>query len=461
MNTQPEEPETEDIFVQPHSREAEEAAVGCVLINPALFVTLSEIVGSKDFYILRLGFIWQAFGALIERGADIDIVTVAEELDRAGKLEDIGGRAFLTALLNQVPTTLHAETYAADVKNYAGKRAFLAMANKVAEFSANGKTVAQIAAFAEGEIGRISIANNVETNTILSSADAVKLAMDATQAATNGNTNVVPTGLIDLDKLLHGGMREGRLVLIAGRPGDGKSALLLTIANNAAIKHKKRVGIFSMEMPTEEQVNRLLAQLSGIDFNQVESGKMAEENWPAYYWAVEQAESAGIYWDDTPSLTIPQLRMKARKMADQGLDLIVLDSLNLLNPQMPNAKPYEKVNAMGYQLKILARELRVPLLAAHQMNRGIEQRSGDPQLSDLEQAGEQPSDIIGFIYQNKDDPTMANTRNLKIAKHRGGPLGVVNLIFRSGQTKFEDAVSRKIDLSAMRDPTYNRKDIDA
>ena len=440
----------------PHSREAEEAVVGCVLIAPEMYESLSEIVVAQDFYIHRLGFIWQAYQRLHARRAGIDILTVSDELQDMGRLDDIGGQAYLTALLNQVPTTLHAETYAEIVKDFSSKREFLAMALRLAEFSTNGKTAAEIAAYTEKELTRITVTSNVETNAIMSSKEAMQAGLKVTQSAASGETNTVPTGLIDLDKLLRGGPRKGRLILIAGRPGDGKSSLLLTVANNAAVLHKKRVGIFSMEMPTEEQVNRLVSQLSGISFDKIESGKLSDEDWPSYYHFVSVVENLEIYWDDTPSLTVPQLRTKAHKMAEAGLDLIVLDSLNLMNAQMNGAKEFEKINTMGYALKILARELDVPVLAAHHMNRAAEQHGGSPQLSDLEQAGEKPADIVGFIYQDKDDPQQANVRSLKIAKHRGGPTGTVNLIFRGNLTKFENAVVNSFSLT---EPPH-RKDID-
>lgn len=431
----------------PHSREAEEAVIGSVLIAPDLYDTLSGVVGASDFYIHRLGFIWTAFTRLLARNADIDILTVGDELDDMGRLDEVGGTSYLTSLLNQVPSTLHAESYAATVKNDACKREFYGMANRLAEYSLNGKTAGEISAYVEKELGRISTASNIETSTILSSRDAVALGMAKTEAAANGDVIAVPTGLIDLDKFLRGGLRGGQLVLVAGRPGDGKSSLLLTIAGNAAVTHKKRVGVFSMEMPTGEQVNRLISQLSGVPSDRIEAGQLQDEDWPPYYHSVEVVSDADIYWDDTPALSVYQLRAKARKMKEWGLDLIVLDSLNLMVSDMKNAKKHEEINALGYALKVLARELDIPIIAAHHMSRSIE-TGGDrePQLSDLEQAGEKPADIVIFIHQKKEDPAFQNVRRLVMAKHRGGPVGSVDTIFRANLTKFENCTIKKFDL---------------
>lgn len=444
------EPEfAEAPFSPPHSRESEEAVIGSVLINPQIYAMLSDVLKSHDFYIHRLGFIWDAFSRLALRSMDIDILTVGEELDRMGHLDEIGGRAYLTTLLNQCPTTLHAESYAETVKEFSGKRDLLAMANRLATFSSNGKSVKEIVSYNEIELGKIALRSGAKSDAVLNSTDAVMGAMQQTNDAANGKTKAVPTGLIDLDKFFRGGVRSGRLYLIAARPGGGKSALLDTIALNGA-KAGYRFGILSTEMSTTERVNRMISQVSGIDSQRIESGQILEDEWPAYYHACELVGDLPIMWDDTETLSLSEIRRKAHVMAEQGIDALIVDCVNLIDAEMPYAKPYERINAVCYGLKAIARskDFDIPILAAHHISRAGE--DGEPTLKDLEQAGEKPADVVMFIYQDATDKAMQNVRKLKIAKHRNGPTGYVDLIWRGNLTRFENATSRKLDVSEER-----------
>lgn len=439
-------------------RDQEEALIGAVLRRPALYDELAEMVTPKDFGWQAFGQLWQSFANLREQGMVIDSLTAGDELHRMGKLDAFAppvdadvldpawtGRAAISKLREQGDPD-SARSYASNVLDYANKHKLLLKFQESVYHAANGRKAADIVADVTTFMGTLSLGG---AEGVMESTEAVRNAVQESEDASKGNLNVVPTGYVDLDRILAGGAREGRLYIVAGRPGDGKSAWLLNVARNGA--KTKKVGFISMEMSTTEQVNRLLAQLSGIDSQRIEMGKFTDEEWPIYYQAVESAAAMSIYWDDEPSLSLPQLRSKARRMADKGLDLLVVDSLNMMDSKMPNAKVFEQINALAYGLKKLARELQIPIWVAHHTSKEGEKLQREPILADLEQAGEKPADLVAFVYKLKDD-ALANVRRLKIAKHRGGPTGYVDLIFRDELTRFENAVTRRVDLN--KEPVY-------
>jgi replicative DNA helicase len=259
----------------------------------------------------------------------------------------------------------------------------------------------------------------------------------------------VPTGFIDLDKMT-GGLQPSDLLIVAGRPGMGKTAWMLTVANNAALLHKKRVAVFSLEMSNEQVVQRLVAQQTGIDSQKLRTGKLSPDDLDLFNHAIEVLGDTRIYLDDTPSLSPLQLRTKLRRLhMEFGLDLVILDYIQLMTSETRNDNRVQEVSYITRSLKQLARELNVPLLAAAQLSRAVEQRSDkEPQLSDLRESGslEQDADIVMFIYRDEKDPAMQNVTHLKVAKHRNGPVGNVDLIFRNNLTKFENAATRTVDL---------------
>jgi replicative DNA helicase len=261
----------------------------------------------------------------------------------------------------------------------------------------------------------------------------------------------VPTGFTDLDRMM-GGLQNSDLLILAGRPGQGKTAMMLTIANNAALIHKKRIAIFSLEMSNEQVVQRLISQQTGIDSHRLRTGKLGEDEWSLFTHAIEVLSDTKIYLDDTPALTPLQLRTKCRRLhMEYGIDLIILDYLQLMSGETRTDNRVQEVSYISRSLKALARELNVPLLSAAQLSRAVEQRADkEPQLSDLRESGslEQDADIVMFIHRpDEKDPAMQNVTHLKIAKHRNGPVGQIDLIFRSNLTKFENAATRKVDLN--------------
>ncbi|MDH3943703.1 MAG: replicative DNA helicase, partial [Anaerolineae bacterium] len=264
----------------------------------------------------------------------------------------------------------------------------------------------------------------------------------------------VPTEFIDLDRLL-GGLQPSDLLIIAGRPGQGKTSFLMSAAKNAAQVHKKHVAIFSMEMSNEQLVQRLIAQETGIDSQRLRMGKLEDDEWPLFAQAIEVMGDTKIFLDDTPAITPTQMRAKCRRLhMEHRLDLIVVDYLQLMTGDHRNDNRVQEVSYISRNLKVLARELHVPVLAAAQLSRAVEQRSDKrPVLSDLRESGslEQDADIVMFIYrQDQYDPETVkqNVAEIMVAKHRNGPVGSVELIFREKLAKFENAATRQFDPNA-------------
>jgi replicative DNA helicase len=260
----------------------------------------------------------------------------------------------------------------------------------------------------------------------------------------------VPTGFIDLDRMLSG-LQPSDLLIIAGRPGQGKTGFLLSVAKNAALTHKKHVAIFSLEMSNEQVVQRLLAQETGIDSQRMRTGKLNDDEWPLFTHAIEVMSDTKIFLDDTPAITPLQLRTKCRRLhLEFGLDLIILDYLQLMGGDTRTENRVQEVSYISRNLKVLARELNVPVLAAAQLSRAVEQRSDKrPVLSDLRESGslEQDADIVMFIYrpdQYEKDTAKQNIAEIIVAKHRNGPVGSVELIFRSALAKFENAATKHV-----------------
>jgi replicative DNA helicase len=269
-------------------------------------------------------------------------------------------------------------------------------------------------------------------------------------AKRSGDIFGVPTGFIDLDRLLSG-LQPSDLLIIAGRPGQGKSGFLLSVAKNAALTHKKHVAIFSLEMSNEQVVQRLIAQETGIDSQRLRTGKLAEEEWPLFTHAIEVFSDTRLFLDDTPAITPLQLRTKCRRLhMEYGLDLVIIDYLQLMGGDTRTDNRVQEVSYISRNLKVLARELNVPVLAAAQLSRAVEQRSDKrPVLSDLRESGslEQDADIVMFIYrpdQYEKDTVKQNVAEIIVSKHRNGPVGSVELIFRNALAKFENAATKHI-----------------
>jgi replicative DNA helicase len=443
--------------VVPHSREAEEAVIGAVLINPEAYYDVAQFLQADDFYITRHQWIWQAFMRLHERRVPIDFLTVSEELDQLGQLAEVGGPAYLTALINNVPTSLHAEAYGHLVENTAIRRRMLAAANQIAKLAYQEDSGVDVV-MDEAEKAVFGVSERRMTRDLQTIQQVLSDYYDRIDRLAGMSEEIygVPSGFIDLDRLL-GGMQASDFLIVAGRPGMGKTAFMLSAAKNAAQIHKKHVAVFSLEMSNEQLVQRLIAQETGIDSQRLRTGKLVEDEWPIFTHAIEVLSDTLIFLDDTPALTPLQLRTKSRRLhLEYRLDLIIVDYLQLMSSGVRAENRVQEVSYISRNLKVLARELNVPVLAAAQLSRAVEQRADkEPQLSDLRESGslEQDADVVMFIHRPEmyeKDTLKQNIAQIKVAKHRNGPVGTIELVFRSNLAKFENAATRRVDLSQVK-----------
>ncbi|MEN6409673.1 MAG: replicative DNA helicase [Anaerolineaceae bacterium] len=439
----------EPVQTVPYSREAEEAVLGAVMIHPEVYYDVAQFLQADDFYIQRNGWIWESFTRLHERRSPIDLLTVSEDLEQMDRLAEIGGPAYLTALTTQVPTSLHAEAYGHIIEDNAIRRRMLTAANDVAKLAYDQqRTVDTVIDEAEKAVFGISerrVRHDVQPiQQVLSDYyDRID------QLATRDEDVVgVPTGLLDLDKVL-GGLQKSDLLIIAGRPGMGKTGFMLSVMKNAAMKHKKHVAMFSLEMSNEQLVQRLIAQETGIDTQRLRTGKLQENEWPLFTQAIEALSKTNIYLDDTPAITPLALRTKCRRlMMEYSLDLVILDYLQLMSGDTRNDNRVQEVSYISRNLKVLARELNVPVLAAAQLSRAVEQRADKkPVLSDLRESGslEQDADIVMFINRPdmmEKDAAKASEAEIIVAKHRNGPTHPgIKLVFLNNLARFENAAT--------------------
>jgi replicative DNA helicase len=443
---QPEEISSTAIQTQPQNRQAEEAVLGSVLINPESYYDVGQILNGDNFYIIRNRWIWEVFTYLHENRIPIDILTITEELESRGQLEEIGGQAYLMMLVNQTPSSLNAQAYAKIVEEASVRRRMLTAANEMAKLAyQENKELDSIIDSAEKSIFNLSerrIRRDMQPiQTVVSQYyDRV-----SKQSASDDEIKGVPTELKDLDKLL-GGLQKSDLLIVAGRPASGKTGFLITVAMNAAIKHQKHVAMFSLEMSNEQLVQRMIAQETRINSQLLRSGKIDDDQWERFTHAVEVLSNTKIFLDDTPAMTPIQMRTKCRRLhLEHQIDLVLVDYIQLMSGDTRTENRVQEVSYISRNLKTLARELNVPVLAAAQLSRAVEQRSDKtPMLSDLRESGslEQDADIVMFIHrkeENKNESSPNELVELKIAKHRNGPTKDIEMIFIKEHAQFYNA----------------------
>lgn len=458
---------TETIEAQKEkSRENELALLGAVMRDGKIYERARELVSPKDFDWQCYGWAWKACETLLENGMHIDTITVGDELERAGRIGDFQtpdgfwkGRDAL-GKIRENGSPKNFMSYAENVQDYSAKRQILEFLNQGAIWAMNGRRANHIMDDLSKSFSGIEIYGARNEYTVPLSV-AVSEAYDWTDKASRGEIVGVPTGLADLDRLLTT-MIAGNVYIVAGRPGQGKTGFLLTIARLAAIS-KKRIGILSLEMSRLQVAQRLIAQEAEIDLQNIIAGKLEKQEWTTYTKAVEVVADYPITINDLSSITISQIRQAARKMkADNGLDLLIVDYLQLAGSEA--GEKFERreleVSKISRGLKHLARELDVPILAAAQLSRAVEQRADKrPVLSDLRESGslEQDAYCVMFIHrpdQYEKDSDKQNVTEIIVAKHRNGKTGSVELIFRSPYASFASATSRVFS------PNWqNRKDV--
>lgn len=436
-------PQQETPVPVPHNREAEEAVIGSVLINPDIMPECRVVIKSADeFYIHRHRFIWKAYEALQERGTEIDVLTVSEQLERNGMLGEIGGSAYLTTLISQVPSSLNAGAYAGIVHENFVRRALLGAANEIAALAYRDKPIEDVLGDSSAALGKAVEAGTRREHKSLN--EIIKIVdTEIETRRSQGSTPGIPTGLVDLDKKLGGGAQKSDLLIVAGRPGQGKTTALLQFACHAA-GIGKRVALFSLEMPANQLLKRLLTHISGIDYQTLSAGKFSGQDEAKYINALDHISQLDLEIDDTPGVTPLYIKSRLQILnAERPVDLIAIDSLNLLRSTV-NYKDRTDLamDRNATEIKDIAREMDVPIWLAHQMNRRIDGRSENakPVLSDLREGGEQPTDIVIFLHHKYDEiKKVYESSDMVIAKHRNGPTGDVSVVFDEPRMTFHSA----------------------
>lgn len=434
-----------DLKVPPHSLEAEQSVLGAILIDKDAIVEVAGFLRPEHFYEKSHNLVFSAMLSLYEKREPIDLVTLSESLKKKKVLSDLGGVAYLSELAAKVPTSSHVEHYGRIVKNYHTKRELIAQAGKITEWSFDqGMDVKDVLDKTEQSIFAISQEHLTQNFIQLSEALAESFdRLDELQKKA-GTLRGVATGFKDLDNKL-AGMQASNLLILAARPGMGKTAFVLNVAQYVAVHEKEAVGIFSLEMSKEEVVDRLLVAQADIDAWRLKTGKLEEEDFDKLQEAMGVLGDAPIFIDDTPGASIMEMRTKARRLqVEHNVKLLIVDYLQLAYAGKSFENRVQEVSYVSQSLKNLARELKIPVLAVSQLSRAVEARGTKvPQLADLRESGaiEQDADVVMFLYraEEEEDKEKMSTQfpmKLLIAKHRNGPLGEMDLIFRGDRVRF-------------------------
>ena len=431
----------------PHNVEAEEAVLGAALIDREAVGRVAPFLRSDDFYRERNGSIYAAMLALYDRREPVDYMTLSDELNRAGQLEAVGGILYLGRLLEVVPTSLHIEEYGHIVERTALMRRLISAGGKIAALGyADAYDIDTTLEKAEQLL--FGVSQKRLTRDFESLSDILRSYLEQLEQLQEGERTRygIPTGFIDLDRLT-GGLQRSDLVILAARPSMGKTSLALNIAANAALKYRATIGMFSLEMSKSQLAARLLSTESGVDSSRLRGGRLNETEVRKLGHALDVLSEAPIYVDDSPGLSIMDVRLKARRLhadTERGVDLIIVDYLQLIEGSRGRDNRVHEISEISRALKGLARELHVPVLALSQLSRAVESRTPHiPMLSDLRESGsiEQDADVVMFIYRedhyNKDSEKKG-IAEIHIAKHRNGPVGQVSLLFNERSTKFVD-----------------------
>ncbi len=447
----------------PHDIEAEEAVIAALLVDPEAIYQVAPILKGSDFFREKNGWIYEACLALWERDEAINQITVAHELARRGQLEEVGGQTYLAEIIRRLPTSIGVAFYARIVKRDATYRGLIHAATGIMQMAYEAPPeIESVFSRAEELLHRLRGGENFRDFVHISQLLQAYLDVDA-ETAEHREMAAIQTGYSDLDTLL-GGLKRSDLVIVGARPSVGKSSFALGIARNAAINQGANVAFFSLEMSAEQLAVRLLSAESGVDSTRLRLGQQTELEERRIIRASGVLSEANIWFDDTPVLTAPQLRAKARRLAgERGLDLIIIDYLQLMQGESGSSREnrVQEISHISRTLKGLARELDVPVIALAQLSRAIENRHPRiPMLSDLRDSGsiEQDADVVMFLSREElyitpeqwaaQHPELPESTYPKgvaqvhVAKHRNGPTGVVELRFRERLAKFEDWVLR-------------------
>ncbi|GAA3587107.1 MULTISPECIES: replicative DNA helicase [Marinobacter] len=442
--------ETSRVKVPPHSLEAEQAVLGGLMLDNRRFDEVSEIITSTDFYRQDHRLIFAAAERLAGDSEPLDVVTLAEFLERAGDIEDAGGLGYLAELAEKTPGAANIRAYAEIVRERSVLRSLIEVSGNIADSAFNplGRTSDELLDEAERNVFKIAESRNTQNagpksiNPILTTALGRIEEMFESGDAITGLT----TGFRDLDNSTSG-MQPADLIIVAGRPSMGKTTFAMNLVENALLKTGEPILVFSMEMPSDSIVMRMLSSLGRIDQTKIRSGKLEEDDWPRLTSAVSLLKDKPLYIDDTAGLSPTELRSRARRVARENggkLSLIMVDYLQLMRVPGNTEGRTAEISEISRSLKGIAKELNCPVVALSQLNRSLEQRPNKrPVNSDLRESGaiEQDADVIMFVYRdevyNEDTPDKG-VAEIIIGKQRNGPIGTIRLAFVGKYTKFED-----------------------
>ena len=431
--------------IPPQNLDAEKSLIGAVLIDEEVMADVSENVKAIDFYDKNHGIIFGAMIRLFEKHKPVDLLTLTDELKRKDELDAIGGSTYLTELTNYVPTAAHAATYAEMVAQKAVRRRLIHASADISELGYDESTTTQeLLEKAEAEL--FSVSDQSIKQDLVSIDSILMESFDRIEELhkNKGELRGIRTGYRDLDNMT-AGLQRSDLIILAARPAMGKTTLVTNLAYNVATIEKKPVLFFSLEMSKEQLVDRMLADAANVDSWNIRTGKLSDEDFLKLSEASGELAEAPIFIDDTPGLSVLEMRTKARrKNHESQLGLIIVDYLQLMQASGNHAgNRVQEVSEISRGLKLIARELNVPLIALSQLSRSVETRTPPiPQLSDLRESGsiEQDADIVSFIYRpsyyEPDNPEVQNITDLIIAKHRNGPVGKVQLYFHPERLRF-------------------------
>ena len=438
--------------VPPHDEDAEQAVLGSMLTDNDAVMAAVEVLKEDAFYREDNKIIYQAILNLYSKSEPIDIITLKDELESMGKFEQVGGFEYLASLPDKVPTTANVQKYIKIVEEKSVLRNLIKTANEIIELGYNPtEDVENIMDGAEKKIFDIMQSKNTKSYTPIK--DVLVESFTNLEKLYNQKQHVtgVPTQFYDLDDKT-AGLHGSELILVAARPAMGKTAFALNIATNAALRANVPVAIFSLEMSKDQLVNRMLCSEAMVDSNKVRTGKLDEEDWTKLAEAIGPLSEAGVYIDDTPGISVMEIRTKCRKLKmEKNIGLVVIDYLQLISgSNKRNGSREQEISEISRSLKVLAKELNVPVIALSQLSRAVEQRDDHrPMLSDLRESGaiEQDADIVMFLYRDdyyNKESAEKDIAEVIIAKQRGGSTGTVKLYWMGNYTKFVN-IERRFD----------------
>jgi len=441
--------------VPPHNEEAERSLLSCLLIDVNAFVKVGDSITSDDFYIKGHEIIYRTIAELFNKSQPIDVVSLGNRLEETENIKDVGGKAYLVELSNLVTTSSHAKHYATIISKKATLRRLLNAANDIVSFSHDESEDVE-SVIDRSEQALFQVSNKLNTRAFVPVSDILSDAFERIDELhqNKGKLRGIPTGFTGLDSLL-GGMQKSDLVIIAARPSVGKTAFVLDLARQAALKSKQAVGLFSLEMSKEQLVDRMICAEANVDLWKMRTGRLSEkgdtDDFSRIGHALGTLSEASIFIDDDPMCTVTQIRTKARRLKQEhGLGLIVIDYLQLIDSKTKIDNRVQEVAMISRSLKQLARELDIPVIALSQLSRSVENtKPSIPKLSHLRDSGaiEQDADVVMFLYRKSADknyrpediaPEERNIGEIHIAKHRNGPTGVVKLFFDPTRVSFRN-----------------------